>query len=327
MGWLPAAAAVVARTGTARALNAMTRHRSVARLATRAAGLEDRPIPPFAPETLQQWWSRRVRDAGDAHRPATRGTVLLWPDTFTNAFHPQIGRDAVTVLESAGWDVRVPSGALCCGLTWISTGQLDIARRVLRRTIRRLAPHVRSGGLVLGLEPSCTAVFRSDMHELFPDDQDAHRLADHVVTFAELLTQHTDGWEPPVSPGGMKALAQVHCHQHAIMGWDADQELLERAGVDVEHLDSGCCGLAGNFGFTAGHGEVSRALAEQTLLPRLREAGPDVVALADGFSCRTQIHDLDSGGHEGRHLAELLAGLLHTDSTSEHPSATRGEKP
>jgi Fe-S oxidoreductase len=100
------------------------------------------------------------------------------------------------------------------------------------------------------------------------------------------------------------------------MGWDADQELLGRAGVDVEHLESGCCGLAGNFGFTAGHGAVSRALAEQTLLPRLRDAGPEVVALADGFSCRTQIHDLDSGGHEARHLAELLAELLHADQKS-----------
>jgi Fe-S oxidoreductase len=255
------------------------------------------------------------------------GSVLLWPDTFTNGFHPQIGRAAVEVLEAAGWDVQIPTEPMCCGLTWISTGQLNIARRVLRRTIGLLAPHVRAGGLVLGLEPSCTAVFRSDMHELFPDDQDANRLKDHVVTFAELLTQHTEGWQPPRAAGEVKALAQVHCHQHAIMGWDADQQLLESAGVDVEHLESGCCGLAGNFGFTAGHGEVSRALAEQTLLPRLREAGDDVVTLADGFSCRTQIHDLDSGGHEGRHIAELLADLLRANPAS-HPdpsTPTRGE--
>jgi Fe-S oxidoreductase len=188
-----------------------------------------------------------------------------------------------------------------------------MARRVLRRSLRRLAPHVRDGGLVLGLEPSCTAVFRSDMHELFPDDQDANRLKDHTVTLAELLTEHTDGWEPPRTSSDARALAQVHCHQHAIMKWDADRELLERVGVDVERLDSGCCGLAGNFGFTAGHGEVSQALAEQTLLPRLRAADDDTVVLADGFSCRTQIHDLDSGGREGVHLAELLADLLRAD--------------
>ena len=142
------------------------------------------------------------------------------------------------------------------------------------------------------------------------DDQDAHRLKDHTVTLAELLTSHTEGWQPPEAHGAPKALAQVHCHQHAVLGWDADRDLLERVGVDVERLDSGCCGLAGNFGFTAGHGEVSRALAEQTLLPRIREADDGTAVLADGFSCRTQIHQLDSGGHEGHHLAELLAAHL-----------------
>jgi FAD/FMN-containing dehydrogenase/Fe-S oxidoreductase len=322
-GWLPAAAALVTRSGTARAVNALTQRRLVARLATKAAGLEDRPIPPFAAETLQQWWKRRPPRAADAFRPADRGSVLVWPDTFTNVFHPEIGRAAVEVLEAAGFEVRMPSKPVCCGLTWISTGQLNIARRALHRTVRLLAPHVRAGGLVLGLEPSCTAVFRSDMHELFPDDQDANRLKDHVVTLAELLTEHADGWEPPRASYDVKALAQVHCHQHAIMKWDADQKLLEKVGVDVEQLDSGCCGLAGNFGFTAGHGEVSEALAEQTLLPRLREADDDTVVLADGFSCRTQIHDLDSGGREGVHLAELLADLLHASDQSQ-TSPSRG---
>jgi Fe-S oxidoreductase len=277
--------------------------------------LEDRPIPAFAPVTLQQWAVRRTPRPTADRRPAT-GTVLLWPDTFTNSFHPHIGEAAVEVLEAAGWDVRVPAEPMCCGLTWISTGQLNVARRVLRRTVRKLAPHVRDGGLVVGLEPSCTAVFRSDLHELFPDDQDARRLQDHTVTLAELLTQHTAGWEPPTPSHDVHALAQVHCHHHAILGWDTDRELLEKVGVDVERLDSGCCGLAGNFGFTAGHGEVSRALAEQTLLPRIRAADDDTVVLADGFSCRTQIHDLDSGGREGIHLAELLAGLLR------HPAPT-----
>ena len=325
LGWLPAVAQMVARTGTARPLNALTGRRPIARAATRAAGLEDRPIPPFATETLQQWWGRRISGAADAHLPAPRGRVLLWPDSFTNAFHPQVGRAAVEVLEAAGWEVQIPTEPACCGLTWISTGQLGTARRVLRRTIRRLAPHVREQGFVVGLEPSCTAVFRSDMHDLLPDDQDANRLKDHVVTLAELLTEHTPGWNPPQAKEGTRAIAQVHCHQHAIMTWDADQRLLEKAGVDAEQLDSGCCGLAGNFGFTAGHGEVSRALAEQTLLPRIREARDGTVVLADGFSCRTQIHDLDSGGREGRHLAELLADLLHDepDRKSTTPGGNR----
>ncbi len=228
------------------------------------------------------------------------------------------------VLESAGWNVTIPTRPMCCGLTWISTGQLNVARRVLRRTIGLLAPHVRAGGLVLGLEPSCTAVFRSDMHELFPDDRDARRLRDHTVTLAELLNDHTDGWEPPKPRREVEALAQVHCHQHAIMKWEADRELLTRSGVDVERLDSGCCGLAGNFGFTGGHGAVSEALAEQVLLPRLRAAPQDTVVLADGFSCRTQIHDLDSGGREAVHLAELLAELTRHQTNQNPPTDPRG---
>jgi Fe-S oxidoreductase len=236
--------------------------------------------------------------------------VLLWPDTFTDSFHPHVGRAAVEVLEAAGWQVTMPTEPLCCGLTWISTGQLGIAKRVLTRTVRHLAPHLRAGGLIVGLEPSCTAVFRSDAYELFPEDRDVRRLRTQTVTLAELLTEHSPGYQPP-QVKLPSAVAQVHCHQHAIMGWDADEELLHRAGVDVEQLESGCCGLAGNFGFERGHKEVSEAAAERVLLPRLREADPGTAVLADGFSCRTQIHELDSAGHEGMHLAELLATGLH----------------
>jgi Fe-S oxidoreductase len=236
----------------------------------------------------------------------------LWPDTFTNSFHPHIGRAAVEVVEDAGWRVVLPEQPVCCSLTWISTGQLATAKRVLRRTVRTLAPHLRAGGLVLGLEPSCTAVFRSDAPELLSQDRDVRRLRDQTVTLAELLTQRTPGYRPPtVDPSHAKALAQVHCHQHAVLGWDADAELLDAAGVDAEHLDSGCCGLAGNFGFERGHREVSEACAERVLLPRVRAAEPGTAVLADGFSCRTQIHELDSGGREAVHMAELLAKALH----------------
>ncbi|MFL6099396.1 MAG: FAD-binding and (Fe-S)-binding domain-containing protein [Actinomycetales bacterium] len=311
-GWLPAVAAAVRRTNSAGAVNAMLGVPALARAAHWVGGLEDRPIPPFAPESLQQWWAGRgPRGHGN------RGSVILWPDTFTNTFAPEIGRAAVEVLESAGWRVEIPSGSVCCGLTWISTGQLKTAKRTLRRTISLLADHLRHGGLVVGLEPSCTAVFRSDAAELFSDDQDVHRLKHNTVTFAELLMDHTPGWQPARTPSASagpssgsspaKAIAQVHCHQHAVMGWEADRRLLEAIGVDGEALESGCCGLAGNFGFTAGHGDVSRACAEQVLLPRVRAADPDTTVLADGFSCRTQIHDLDSGGRDAIHLAELVA--------------------
>jgi Fe-S oxidoreductase len=159
---------------------------------------------------------------------------------------------------------------------------------------------------VVGLEPSCTAVFRSDAPDLFPDDLDVARLRERTVTLAELLTQHTPGWEPP-DLQGVRAMSQVHCHHHAALDdWSADEQLLARAHAETDRLDSGCCGLAGNFGFEKGHEQVSETCAESVLLPSLRNADPDTVVLADGFSCRTQIHELDSGGREAVHLAELL---------------------
>ncbi|MCW8378201.1 FAD-binding and (Fe-S)-binding domain-containing protein [Streptomyces justiciae] len=303
MGWLPMLAQAVGRSRLAPAVNALTHTPLLSAAAVTVAGVENRELPLFAGETLQQWFAHH-----EPYGDGARGSVLLWPDTFTNHFHPHVGRAAVALLEHAGWRVELPTEPLCCGLTWISTGQLGVAERVLGRTVRQLAPHVRDGGLVVVLEPSCAAVFRSDAHDLFPGDRDVRRLRDRTVTLAELLTEHSPGYEPPQVPErSAHALAQVHCHQHAVLGWDADAELLRRAGVDAERLDSGCCGLAGNFGFEPGHLDVSEACAERVLLPRLRDAAPETVVLADGFSCRTQVAEFDSGGHEGVHLAELLA--------------------
>jgi Fe-S oxidoreductase len=325
LGWLPVLANAVTRGHLAGVANAVSHAPLLRRVLPRMAGVEQRDVPLFAGESLQQWWQRR-----GPRGSAERGTVLLWPDTFTNTFHPHIGQAAVTVLEAAGWQVTMPTEPVCCGLTWISTGQLAMAKKVLRRTIRVLAEHVHNGGLVLGLEPSCTAVFRSDAHELFPDDPDVDRLSDHTVTLAELLTKHTPEWQPPRLSGSPAALAQVHCHQHAIMGWDADADLLSAAGVNVEQLESGCCGLAGNFGFEPGHLQVSEACAESVMLPRIREATSDTLILADGFSCRTQIDELDSGGRRAVHLAEVLAAGLATVDIPERPEnaiAPRPERP
>ena len=313
MGWLPVLARLVRTAGLAGIVNTAARVPPLRRAATWAAGLEDRRLPSFATQTLQQWWSER-----DPRPEGARGRVLIWPDTFTNQFHPEVGKAAVAVLEDAGWTVTIPTEPLCCGLTWISTGQLGTAKRQLHRTVEALAPHVRAGGYVVGLEPSCTTVFRGDAPELFSGDQDVHRLRDHTVTLAELLLHHTPGWVPP-RLDGVTGIAQVHCHQHAVLRWDDDADLIARTGADIERLDSGCCGLAGNFGFTAGHGEVSAALAEQTLMPRVRETPADAVVLADGFSCRTQIDEFDNAGHHGLHLAQLLARGL----PNEHQGASR----
>ncbi|MFI8232944.1 FAD-binding and (Fe-S)-binding domain-containing protein [Streptomyces sp. NPDC085900] len=307
MGWLPAVAQAVGRARLGPAVNALTHTPGLSRAAVAVAGVENREVPLFARRTLQQWFAGRRETYGDG----TRGSVLLWPDTFTNFFHPHIGQAAVELMERAGWRVVLPQEPLCCGLTWISTGQLSVAERVLKRTVRALAGHVRAGGLVVGMEPSCSTVFRSDMGDLFPGDRDVRRLSDQTVTLAELLVDHSPGYEPPQVPDrSARAVAQVHCHQHAVLGWDSDQELLRRAGVDVERLESGCCGLAGNFGFERGHLEVSEACAERVLLPRLRKEDASTVVLADGFSCRTQVHEFDSGGHEAVHVAELLASAL-----------------
>jgi FAD/FMN-containing dehydrogenase/Fe-S oxidoreductase len=298
MGWLPAAALAASRAP--RLVNAVTQAPGLRRALAAAGGIDRRrTLPRFAGQTFRAWY------AGHDQGPAgLRGEVVLWPDTFTNYFAPEIGEAAVAVLESAGWRVIVPRRPLCCGLTWVSTGQLGVARRVLRRTVRALAPYLRRGVRVVGLEPSCTAVFRSDARELMPGDQDVTRLREQTVTLAELLTQHTPGWEPPQLGGA--AIAQTHCHQHAIMGYDADQVLLRAAGVDVDVLDSGCCGLAGNFGFEAGHYEVSLACAERALLPAVRKAPASTLVLADGFSCRTQIEQAGTG-RTPVHLAQVLA--------------------
>jgi Fe-S oxidoreductase len=281
-------------------------------------------MPAFAPARIDRWLRRR-RPRGTG----SRGRVLLFPDSFTTAFTPGIAAAAVGVLEAAGFTVLVPPKTVCCGLTWISTGQLGIAKRVLRRTVDTLAPYVRSGLPVVGLEPSCTAVFRSDLSELFGRDQDADRLARQTRTLAELLTERAPDFTPQVrSDGGgpVKAIVQRHCHHHAVLGNGADRTLMEAVGMQAEDLDSGCCGLAGNFGMTPEHREVSLACAEQGLLPAVRAADPATLVLADGFSCRTQIEDADLG-RRPVHLAEVLNGAVRGVRLGEHPEQRLAHRP
>ena len=306
LGWLPLLAKGAALAPSL--VNAALHAPVLGRWGRRAAGVTvEREPPEFASETFQHWWEEH---RGDREDPDPRGarTVVVWPDTFTNHFHPEVGRSAVRVLESAGFDVVVPGGSICCGLTWISTGQLGTARRALRRTLDTLQPWLEAGTPVVGLEPSCTAVFRSDMPEMLPHDQDALRLAGQTRTLAELLVHHGDdaGWRPPQV--GRQALVQTHCHQHAVIGFDPDRELMRRAGIEATVSESGCCGLAGNFGFEAGHHEVSMACAERVLLPEVRAASPDTLVVADGFSCRTQIEQ--GSGRSAVHLSEVLARAL-----------------
>ncbi|WNB85317.1 (Fe-S)-binding protein [Cellulomonas sp. ATA003] len=217
------------------------------------------------------------------------------------------------MLRAAGYEVIVPDQGACCGLTWISTGQLDGARRRLTDLLGVLGPYAVNGVPIVGLEPSCTAVLRSDLLDLLPDDPRAAAVARETRTLAELLTSPApigpdpaSGWTVP-DLSDVTAVVQPHCHQYSVMGFDADRGLLERAGAQITTL-AGCCGLAGNFGMETGHYDVSVAVAENALLPALRAAGDGDVFLADGFSCRTQAEGL--AGVQGKALAELLADRL-----------------
>jgi FAD/FMN-containing dehydrogenase/Fe-S oxidoreductase len=311
LGWLPRWAALTSgRPWTARLANAALRFGPAAAAAKRFGGIDDRrDLPVFATESFRRWFAERRPDRPDnTDRPDStdrRQPVLLWVDTFTNAFAPQVGQAAVAVLEAAGYEVRITGGNVCCGLTWISTGQLDGARRQLKRTLGELGPALAAGIPVVGLEPSCTAALRADAAELLPDDPRAETLATAVQTLAELLAS-TDGWTPP-DLSDVTGVAQPHCHQHAVLGWDADRKLLENAGATINAV-GGCCGLAGNFGVERGHYDVSVAVAETALLPAVRAAGDGATILADGFSCRTQLDQLATV--HGTHLAELLAERL-----------------
>jgi FAD/FMN-containing dehydrogenase/Fe-S oxidoreductase len=305
MGWIPLWARLAATMPGL--LNKVTHTRGLSTLVKKAGGIDvHRDMPNFANERFTTWFAH--------HRPASagarRGRVLLWPDTFVNNFDPEVGKAAVEVLESAGFEVEVPRRTVCCGLTWISTGQLKTAQRVLRRTLTILRPELRTSTPVVVLEPSCAAVFRSDLPELLYGDEDAHRLSKQTYTLGEVLADKAPDWQPPHIDA--EAVVQQHCHQHAILGYSHDRQLLVDAGIDPDVLDAGCCGLAGNFGFENGHYNVSVACAEDKLMPALRKADPDALVLADGFSCRTQIREL-SDDHRPMHIAQVIAAALRPD--------------
>ncbi|WP_242907691.1 FAD-binding and (Fe-S)-binding domain-containing protein [Actinomadura terrae] len=302
MGWLPLwSRAVTAVPGTSRLVNAALSRGRIARVVKRAAGVEPRrQMIRFAERTLRDWFRERGRA-----RAAGGPTVVLWPDTFTDYHAPEAGRDAVEVLEALGYRVLIPPGRVCCGLTWHSTGQLGVAKRVLRHSLDVLAPALDAGLPVVGLEPSCTVMLRNEAPELFPDDPRARRLADATVTLAELVARHEGDW--PFGTLDARAIAQVHCHQEAKGSYAPDLAVLRRLGVDTDVIGSGCCGLAGNFGFEPGHWDVSQSCAERELYPKVRAADGELI-LADGFSCRTQV--AQGTGREALHLAQLLRRAL-----------------
>jgi FAD/FMN-containing dehydrogenase/Fe-S oxidoreductase len=296
LGWLPLWGRVITRyPGLSTLINFTTGTRGLRNLVRWTAGVDQRrSLPRFAHRSARS----RVSTPDAAGKP-----VIVWLDSFSDCFPGEGVAAVVALLRAAGYAPQFPERHACCGLTWISTGQRDGARRQLRAALDVLHPHVADGTPIIGLEPSCVAVWRSDAQELL-DDRRVAEVAAGILTLAELL-ERTPDWTPP-DLGGVKVVAQPHCHHASVLGWRADAALLEKAGAHVTTV-GGCCGLAGNFGVEKGHYDISVDVAEHNLLPAIR-AHPNAIVLADGFSCRTQLAEL--ADRKAITLAELLASRL-----------------
>lgn len=285
--------------------NRMLRVPALASLAKKTAGIDPRrSLPTFSEKRLRSFAQpARVR-------PAATPDVWIWADSFTDHFASETGQAALALLAAAGIEAKVIPERACCALTWVTTGQLDQARKIIAASVQTLYPYVASGTPIIGLEPSCLAALRTDAPALLdaasPGGGRVAEVAAGVQTLGEYLTglQRAGRWTPP-DLSGTEIVVQPHCHHASVLGFGPDLALLEGAGAKVKRL-GGCCGLAGNFGVELGHYETSVAIAEHDLLPAVRAAGPDTVVLADGMSCRVQLADL--AGVRAQHLAELLAG-------------------
>lgn len=266
----------------------------------------EREIPAFAKGTFKAWFAEREIRKGSG------APVILWADTFNNYFQPQVAKCAV--LEDAGCRVQVPEKNLCCGRPFYDFGLLKPAKAYLEAILSALASEIEQGLPVVMLEPSCCSVFRDELINLLPHNENARRLRNQTFTLAEFLTRKIPGYRVPLLGG--RALLHGHCHQTAVMKMTADLELLKRMEVDFEHLDSGCCGLAGAFGYIKGdHYKVSVKCGERVLLPRVRGLPQDQYLVTDGFSCREQVKQ--QTGKRALHLAEVIHLALKTGRREE----------
>lgn len=262
---------------------------------------QKRKVPRFAPQTLRAWFRRRpVSSPG-------RSQVMLWPDTFSNHFHPEIGQAAVKVLEATGFAVLMPAGWVCCGRPLYDYGMLKTARYLLEKNLVALNSAIEKKLPVVVLEPSCLAVFRDEMVNLLGQHDGRARILRHSAqSLAQFLEDHAPLWRPPTLHG--EALLHGHCHQLATVGIEPEVKILHRAGLEPERVRPGCCGMAGSFGFEANHYALSQQVGERELLPAVRRCSAETIILANGFSCRTQIQQ--GTGRRAQHLAEVLAAAI-----------------
>jgi FAD/FMN-containing dehydrogenase/Fe-S oxidoreductase len=302
-------------------VNFLTQRPPFSRLAKLAAGIDGaRDIPEFAPITLQKWFAARPVVNPDGRR------VILWPDTFNNHFHTDVGVACVEAIEAAGWRVVMPERHVCCGRPLYDYGFLDLAERYLRDTLDLVRDDVRAGTPVVGMEPSCLAVFKDELPKILPHDDDAKRLVRNALHFAEFFEK----FEIEVPRAARRALLWGHCHHKATGGIGPEQSLLERMGIEVEQVTGGCCGLAGSWGFEQGKHGISLECGEQALLPAVRDADAETVVVADGFSCKTQIEQAGTG-RRALHVAQVMKLARergpegYTDGKPEQPYY--GQKP
>ncbi len=291
--------------------NAIAHAPGVGRLVKAALKIApQRRIPPFAHETFRAWFARReARNAGKTQ-------VVLWVDTWNNHFHPTTAQAAVEVLEAAGFQVIVPPEPLCCGRPLYDYGMLTTARKLLERVVAVLKPYVEAGTYIVGLEPSCISVFRDEMVDLLAGREAARRFRSQALLLSEFLQREACDFAIPQLRA--KALVHGHCHQKSVLDFGDEEKLLDRLGLEYDVPDSGCCGMAGAFGFEAGeHYDVSIACGERVLLPKVREADDRTLIVANGFSCREQV--AQTTNRQALHIAQVLASALRGEEPGAFP--------
>jgi FAD/FMN-containing dehydrogenase/Fe-S oxidoreductase len=293
-------------------VNFLTHNRLTAPLAKKVAGVDaHRRIPVFAKITFRTWFRQRLIRQRHTGNGRSLGKVILWPDTFNNFFLPETLVAATEVLEAVGFEVTIPTKTLCCGRPLYDFGMLNKAKALLKEILTTLKTAIRDQVPIIGLEPSCVAVFRDELVSLMPNDQDAMRLKKQVFTLAEFLEKKATGFKPPELKAN--ALVHVHCHQKSILGTESDASLYKKMSLEHHLLDSGCCGMAGYFGYETGdHYKVGLAAGERVLLPAVRSAEATTLIVADGFSCREQIEQ--GTDRKGLHTAQVLQMALHRET-------------
>ena len=268
-------------------------------LLERVAGIDRRrPLPAFAGETFTDWFARQSSPPA-----APRGEVVLFADTFVTYNAPQIGQAAVRFLERAGYRVIVPERK-CCGRPLISKGMLDEARANAAWNVERLHPYVERGVPIIGLEPSCLLTLRDEWVDLVRTEP-ARAVARASFLLEEFVARERGrGLELAFAGRGRRVLLHGHCHQKAMVGTAPTVAALRWAGFEVSEVDSGCCGMAGSFGFEREHYDVSVAIGNRRLAPAVKAAAADTEIVAPGISCRQQIEHL--AGRRAKHPAEML---------------------